>query len=132
MTRSLSIEIPADPSYLRLVRMLVAAFAAELGGMDEDRAAVVRLAASETCTAALAAVLDQHRTGTVAVEAALDGHGVLVEVRTACEESAAPWDLTVVRALADDVHVRTEGGERVATLHVASPGRTGAPAPGAR
>lgn len=53
MAHDLRVELPADTSFIRLARMLVAGFAAECHPFDEARLAGLRLAVSEVCAHAL-------------------------------------------------------------------------------
>jgi serine/threonine-protein kinase RsbW len=55
------LEIPANPEYVGLVRMVVASVAAERRDLDDDRVADLKLAVSEACTNAIEA----HESGPV-------------------------------------------------------------------
>lgn len=118
MNRSLSIEVPASGSYLRLVRMLVTAFAAEAAGVDVEEAARVRLAVSEACVAVLEALPSRPHTDAVHVGARVEPDCIDLEVRTAAPSPVAERDLAVVRALADDVEVRTDGADQVVRVRL--------------
>jgi hypothetical protein len=117
VNRSLSIEVPAADTYLRLVRMLVTAFAAEAVGLDPEEAARVRLAASEVCVAAIAAAPPEH-PGVLHVAARAEPRWVDLEVRVAAPARVDERGLTVVRALADDVVASTDGDDQVVRLRL--------------
>jgi len=113
--RALSIEIPAAGSYLRLVRMLVSAFAAEAAGLDVEAAARVRLAASEACVALLGTDPDAGHVP-MRVHAQVEPGWVDLEVRMATPSPVHEQALAVIRVLADVVDARTDAGDQV--VHV--------------
>lgn len=79
-TELVRLEIPAQPAFVGVARSVVAAVAATVVGLDEDRLEDLRLAVSEACTTAVEA----HRDG------AGGAHVVLV-----CAEGASSLEVTI-------------------------------------
>lgn len=118
MSSTLSIEVPVAETYLRLVRMLVTAFATGSTDLDVEQAARVRLAASEVCVALMAAVPPDRRSGTVRIGARVDPDCVHLEVRLTTGGPVDDRDLAVIRALADDVETVVEGDDQTVRVRL--------------
>ena len=119
-TELVRLEIPAQPAFVGVARSVVAAVAATVVGLDEDRLEDLRLAVSEACTT----VVEGHREGTAGAHVTLvcvEGPGTL-EVTIADEgegfdpeaQDADGYGLQLIQALVDEVSFgRSSSGTEV-------------------
>jgi serine/threonine-protein kinase RsbW len=114
------LEIPAQPAYVGVARSVVAAVAATVMGLDEDRLDDLRLAVSEACTTAVEARKDgvaASHVELVCVEAD-DYLEVTIEDEgqgfAPGEQEEDGYGLQLIQALVDHVSFdRTEAGTQV-------------------
>lgn len=81
MNNGITLEIPARPEYLSLVRAVVSAAAALDPGLGEQRIDDLRLAVSEATTNAIEAHADLGSQERIAIRCSLAGDRIEVEVR---------------------------------------------------
>jgi anti-sigma regulatory factor (Ser/Thr protein kinase) len=111
VTRTLRLDMEADPALLGTAR-LFAASSARLAGCSDDVVEDVRLAVSEACTRAIARAPED---GRVSVETQLVPMGLEVEVRGPAVEPLEPTvreavDIDLVPALFPDTEERLAEG----------------------
>lgn len=114
------LEIPAQPAYVGVARSVVAAVAATVMGLDEDRLDDLRLAVSEACTTAVEARKDgvaaahvelvcEEADDYLEVSITDEGQGFAPD-----EQEEGGYGLQLIQALVDHVSFdRTEHGTRV-------------------
>ena len=118
--RELGLELPADASFIRLARMLVAGFAAECHGLDEARLAGLRLAVSEVCGHMLAGTTEARR---MRVDARAEGDQLDVWIRDRhgpVADLAQGAGLAVADALVDELHLESGPDHQVVHLRLAA------------
>jgi anti-sigma regulatory factor (Ser/Thr protein kinase) len=111
VTRTLRLDLDADPALLGTAR-LFAVSSARLAGCSDDVVEDVRLAVSEACTRAIARAPEG---GRVAIETRLVPTGLEVEVRGAAVEPLEPTvreaiDIDLVPALFSDAEEHLSDG----------------------
>jgi anti-sigma regulatory factor (Ser/Thr protein kinase) len=100
-TVGFAVSLPADSGYIRLARMLVAAFAGDHLDLPDEEIDGLRIAVSEIFTAALD---EHHAAGSadrIKVMAAISGHTLEVVLRHAGNEVSDAPRLSVARSLVD-------------------------------
>lgn len=120
------LELPALPAFVGVARSVVAAVAASVDGIDDDRLEDLRVAVSEACTNAVSS----HDTdgggavGNVVVrcartadrfEVVIEDSGNGLDPATLPDTDAGGWGLQLIEALVDGVTFRAagEGGTAV-------------------
>ena len=113
------LDIPAQPAFVGVARVVVASVATTVDGIDDDRLEDLRIAVSEACTNAVEASLGDPADQRVVLRCVLDGDALEVHiedtgrVRGASEQvgdgatgedgGERGWGLQLIRALVDDV-----------------------------
>ena len=114
------LDIPAQPAFVGVARVVVASVATTVDGIDDDRLEDLRIAVSEACTNAVEASLGSPTDQRVILRCVLDGDALEVHIEdTGASEQASEaleedqsngdegaergWGLQLIRALVDDV-----------------------------
>jgi serine/threonine-protein kinase RsbW len=142
MSSAISLEIPAQPEYLSLVRAVVAAAAALDPGLGDERIEDLRVAVSEATTNAIEAHANLGSTERITIRCDLEEDRIEVEVQDHADpyfdvddlESPGPLDqphrleheggfgIPLMRVLADEMNIRSlDHGTAVQLVVYASP-----------
>ena len=113
------LDIPAQPAFVGVARVVVASVATTVDGIDDDRLEDLRIAVSEACTNAVEASLGDPADQRVVLRCVLDGDALEVHIEDTGGARQAPelageggaaedggergWGLQLIRALVDDV-----------------------------
>ena len=113
------LDIPAQPAFVGVARVVVASVATTVDGIDDDRLEDLRIAVSEACTNAVEASLGSPDDQRVILRCVLDGDALEVHIEDTggTEQPTEPvdgqpvgdegtergWGLQLIRALVDDV-----------------------------
>lgn len=131
------LEIPAQPAFVGVVRSVVAAVAAAIDGIDDDRLEDLRVAVSEACTNAVETHRRESLDDRVIVTCRLDDDRFSVAIEDSgsgfdVSDVPAPpgpdampsatsergWGIQLIQALVDDVTFRQTGVGTVVDLVV--------------
>ena len=120
------LELPALPAFVGVARSVVAAVAASVDGIDDDRLEDLRVAVSEACTNAVSShdADGSDGAGQVVVrcartadrfEVVIEDSGNGLDPATLPDTDAGGWGLQLIEALVDGVTFRAagEGGTAV-------------------
>ena len=142
MSSSIEIEIPPRPDYVSLVRVVVAAAAELEPSLDPSRIDDLRVAVSEATTNAIQAhirsgctrpvrISCQRSGGRVSVVVSDEGPGFDADALLQAPPSESPvrlgresgMGISIIRALADELHIRSSPRGTEACLILDSPQR---------
>ena len=118
------LELPAQPAFVGVARSVVAAVAASVEGIADDRLEDLRVAVSEACTNAVSTHSANDTDGRVIVscrrtedrfEVVIEDSGAGLDPATLPDTDAGGWGLQLIEALVDGVTFKAagEGGTSV-------------------
>lgn len=117
MTSGISLQIPAQPEYLSLVRAVIAAAAALDPGLGDQRIEDLRLAVSEAATNAIEAHATLGSDERITIRCDLSGDRIEVEVQDRAR-GLTPEDLVEPDALDAPGRLEHEGGFGIPLMRV--------------